>query len=220
MNNKGFATIGIIFAVLLVSMLTMAMFFNPILNTSFNVQNSKELIPNYINNMNGIERVYSVFKENISHNKNIVFEDINKEYKVLKITEDYTDINTNSNVFYVNNKTNVKISFEVSPVNPNKAHSYSVDVRLNETVNVTSSASMTKNSVIDINEDFLYNEETGKTNYGEYEVSVNNINCNVITKVEYKRLDYREVEISNENIKQVLAIENRPNNDTAIYFVQ
>lgn len=223
MNSKGFATTGIIFAVLLTSMLIMAVFFNSILNTSFNVQNSKELVPNYINNMNGIERVYSVFKENISHNKDIAFEDIDKKYKVVKITEDYSDVNRNLNnldTFYVNNKTNIKISFEVYPIDSEKAHSYSVDIRLDGYGNVISSDSMTKNSVIDIDENFLYNQETGKTNYGEYEVNVDTTNCSVVIKVEYKRLDYREVEISNENIKQILAIENSPNGDTAIHFIQ
>ena len=226
MNNKGFATTGIIFAVLLITMIVITLFLNPILNTSVNVKNSKEFTPEYVNNINGVERVYSVFKENISHNKDISFEDIGKEYRVTQIKEDYSDIQLildNYNTFNVNNKTDINIYFEVYPIDYELPHSYSVNVLLNNNKIVASADGMVNNSTMNIANSYLYKEETGETNYGEYKIDVDTTNCNVVTRVEYKKLDYREIELSNENIEQNIGIKNntdRNSINTEIYFIR
>lgn len=226
LNNKGFATTGIILAVLLITMIVITLFLNPILNTSVNVKNSKEFIPEYVNNINGVERVYSVFKENISHNKDISFEDIGKEYRVTQIKEDYSDIQLildNYNTFNVNNKTDINIYFEVYPIDYELPHSYSVNVLLNNNKIVASADDMVNNSTMNIANSYLYNEETGETNYGEYKVDVDTTNCNVVIRVEYKKLDYREIKLSNENIEQNIGIKNNTDRNsiiTEIYFIQ
>ena len=226
LNNKGFATTGIIFAVLLITMIVITLFLNPILNTSVNVKKSKEIIPEYVNNINGVERVYSVFKENISHNKDITFEDIGKKYKVTTVKEDYLDIQLlldNYNTFNVNNKTDINIYFEVYPIDYELPHSYSIDVLLDNNKVVASKDGLVNNSTINVANSYLYNEETGETNYGEYKIDVDTTNCNVVTRVEYKKLDYREIELSNENIEQNIGIKNntdRNSINTEIYFIR
>lgn len=218
MDNKGFATTGIIFAVLLVTMIIMTVFFNPILNTSVNIKNSKELMPEYINDVNGLERVYSVFKENISHDGNIKFEDIGKEYKVNSVKEEYSEIVLdNNNSFNVNNKTDIDIYFEVYPIDDRLPASYSVNVMLGNK-NVVNKNELTNNSTINIDNNYLYNKEDG-TNYGKYTIDVDTINCDVKTKVKFKKLDYREVEITNDNMKQTIGIKNNVDN-VDVYFIR
>lgn len=224
-NNKGFATIGVIVAVLIATMIVITIFFNPILNTSVDIKNSKETIPKYINNMNGIERTYSVFKENMSHNKDISFEDINKEYTISEVDTVYSQIeitlNGSNDTFNINNKTDVNISFEVFPIDPDETHSYNIDLVLNDSNKVISKDNVVNNTVLEIPDNFLYDENTGETNYGEYRLSVDTSNCNVTIKVQYDKLDYREINIKNHNIEQILAIDNSSEeNGVEIYFIQ
>lgn len=222
-NDKGFATIGVIVAVLLTTMIVISVFFNPILNTTVDMKNSKDIVPKYTNNMNGIERTYSVFKNNMSHNKNISFEDIDKEYIVNEVDAEYSltelALNRTNNSFSIDNKTDVKVFIEVFPIDPEESHSYNVDLVLNDSVNIVNKDGVINDTTLEIPENFLYDEATGETNYGEYKLLVDTNNCNVVINVQYNKLDYREISIKNQDIEQVLAIDNSLDK-TEIYFIQ
>lgn len=200
--------------VLFVSMTIMGTFFNPILSTTVNIENSKELTPNYINNMNGLERVHSIFKENVSHNETIRFEDIDRTYEVTQLAEDYSVVRENirnNESFEVNNKTNIRIEFKSEPTSPGN-NSYDIQIKLNGEV-IVEDYNLSNNTLIEIDNDYIYNEETGETNYGEFEININENRVNVVAEVLYNKLDYREVELSNENFTRTLII-----NDNEVYF--
>ena len=209
MNKRGFATIGIMMAVLFVSMVIIGTFFNPIYNTSVNIENSKSLTPKYIDNMNGLERLHATFYDNVSRSGEISFEDLNKSYKVDLVSEDYSIVNEtirNNGTFNVNNKTYLNIEFEVE--SSKIVYSYDIEVKLNGKV-IVENKGLKKNTVIEIGEEFLYNEETGETNYGEFEINVVQNNAEIIANVEYENLDHREVIVSNEDFSRNIEINNK-----------
>lgn len=209
MNKRGFATIGIMMAVLFVSMVIIGTFFNPIYNTSVNIENSKSLTPKYIDNMNGLERLHATFYDNVSRSGEISFEDLNKSYKVDLVSEDYSIVNEtirNNGTFNVNNKTYLNIEFEVE--SSKIVYSYDIEVKLNGKV-IVENKGLKKNTVIEIGEEFLYNEETGETNYGEFEINVVQNNAEIVANVEYENLDHREVIVSNEDFSRNIEINNK-----------
>lgn len=209
MNKRGFATIGIMMAVLFVSMIIIGTFFNPIYNTSVNIENSKSLTPKYIDNMNGLERLHATFYDNVSRSGEISFEDLNKSYKVDLVSEDYSIVNEtirNNGTFNVNNKTYLNIEFEVE--SSKIVYSYDIEVKLNGKV-IVENKGLKKNTVIEIGEEFLYNEETGETNYGEFEINVVQNNAEIVANVEYENLDHREVIVSNEDFSRNIEINNK-----------
>lgn len=224
-NDKGFATIGVVVAVLIATMIVISIFLNPILNTTVNMKESKEIIPKYVNNISGMERLYSVFKENISHNQDLTFEDIEKDYSITEKSSDYSQVelvvNGNNDTFYVNNKTDIDISFKVVPIDSELPHSYNIDLVLNNSESVASKENLSNDASIEIPEDFLYNEDTGETNYGYYSLSINAKNANVLAKINYSKLEHREINIKNNNIEQVLSIDNSSKDENVeIYFIQ
>lgn len=209
MNKRGFATIGIMMAVLFVSMIIIGTFFNPIYNTSVNIENSKSLTPKYIDNMNGLERLHATFYDNVSRSGEISFEDLNKSYKVDLVSEDYSIVNETirkNGTFNVNNKTYLNIEFEVE--SSKIVYSYDIEVKLNGKV-IVENKGLKKNTVIEIGEEFLYNEETGETNYGEFEINVVQNNAEIVANVEYENLDHREVIVSNEDFSRNIEINNK-----------
>lgn len=208
MNKRGFATIGIMMAVLFVSMVIIGTFFNPIYNTSVNIEDSKSLTPKYIDNMNGLERLHATFYDNVSRTGEITFEDLNKSYVVDLVSEDYSVVNKairNTGTFNVNNKTYLNIEFAVE--SSETFYSYDIEVKLNGEV-IVENKDLNKNTVVEIGEEFLYNEETGETNYGEFEINIVQNNAAIVANIEYENLDHREVTVSNEDFSRNIEINN------------
>lgn len=216
MNNKGSTSVGILVAVLLVIGIIMGVFFNPMLNLTLNVENSKDIIPNYINNINGMERLYSVLQNNISHNSDVIFEDIDKEYNIEELTAEYENI-TVGKKFTIENKTDITVNMEIQPISQDEPYYYDIKLILNEDKVVFNKTNLTNNSTMTVNSDFLYNQETGEINYGDFEIIVDSNNCNVSVKTEYDLLVYREINVSNKNINQNIGINNTTRD---IYIIQ
>jgi len=221
-NQRGYATIGVVVAILILTLAISTVFLNPILNTSLNTKQAKDIIPQYVQNMNGIERVYSKLKQNVSLNEPIIFEDISKEYEITEVNSEYQQENLsftgNSNSFSVNNKTDVNIGFQVSQVDSDFTYYYDAKIVHNgETV--ASISNKNTDMTITIDEQYLYNETNGETNYGEYEIIIDTYNSSVESTVSFDKLTYREIKLSNENINQLIGI-TRNTNDFDIHFVQ
>ena len=195
--------------VLLVSMTIMGTFFNPMLNLSTSIQNSKELTPNYIKNMNGLERMYSVFNENKSHVGDITFEDIDKSYNVTTISEDYSVVRVdlkNGGKFNIDNETHIAIEFKSTPTQIGNNY-YDIQINLNGE-KIIENYNLKNNTLIEIEKDYLYNKETGDLNYGEFEILINENMVDVVAEVKYNELAYREATISNDKFSRTVIIEN------------
>ena len=213
-NNKGYATTGMMVLVLLVSMTIMGTFFNPMLNLSSSIQNSKDLTPNYIKNMNGLERMYSVFNENKSHVGDITFEDIDKSYNVSTSTEDYSVVRVDlkdGDKFIVDNETHIAIEFKSTPTEIGDNY-YDIQINLNGE-KIIENYNLKNNTLIEIEKEYLYNRETGDLNYGEFEILINENMVDVVAEVKYNKLKYREAIVSNDKFSRVLIIK-----DDSIYF--
>ncbi|HHT98366.1 MAG TPA: hypothetical protein GXZ90_10795 [Clostridiales bacterium] len=95
-NNEGFITLGIIVAVLIISMILIGIFYKPMISTTMNVKKSEDIVDIYINANNGKERLYSTLRENISYQGKVEFEDIENEYDIMTSNEEYENIELNS----------------------------------------------------------------------------------------------------------------------------
>lgn len=208
MNDKrGFVTIGLVISVMLISIIIISIFYKPIVNTTMDVKNSKSITPDYISNLSGQERVYSLLKENVSYKGNVSFEDLNREFKIKTIKEDYEDIElVNPNVFHINNETEITISLEAHPIDSNEPHSYDYTLTLND--EIVSEGGYNSGTVINIDKEFLYNADKNETNYGRYFLDINSNNCYVSTKVNFRRLKHREIKLSNESMDKIVYIDN------------
>lgn len=207
MNNKGFATIGMMVAVLFVSMAIIGTFFNPILSTTVNMENSRKLTPQYIENMNSLERIYSIFVENPSHVGDIQFEDTERNYNVNEIISEHSTVQKNlldGETFELRNKTDIRIEFKSESIGFGQSD-YDIQIKLNgETI--VEDYGLSNNTLVEISNSYLYNTETGITNYGEFEININERNAEVSAEVRYENLDYREIELSNENFTRTIII--------------
>lgn len=211
-NNRGFATIGLVFSILIIISIIMATFFNPMLNTTQNVKNAENDTLNYTKSLAGKERLYSKLKENISYSGKLVYEDVNVDYDLRTIKEDYEAINLtlgNNQSFNINNSTDIKIELNAVPIDNKKPCSYDVVLK-NDGENILdeSSTNLTNNTIIEVGENFIYNKSTDKTRYGDYILNINSNNCNVKANISFNRLKYRELELINNGDKDVLVIKN------------
>jgi len=218
-NKKGAVTISIIVGVLILTLIVITTFMNPILNTSLNLKQSKEIIPDYIDNITGLERVYSILNENVSYKGSVEFPDIQKEYEVSDIDSVYEervlDFSSNLNTFFINNETDIEIQLKFTPYGPTS--SYDVRLVLNDEFEVKNEDDLSTNSVITVNKDFVYDKINNKTNYGEYKLLINANNAQVTATVTYDKLTFRELSLTGDNLEQTLVIDNR-NEDVEIYF--
>lgn len=220
-NERGFVTVGVVVVILIVSMVIIGTFFNPILSTSVDMKDSREIIPKYVNDSNGLERTYSTIKDNISYNGEIVFDDIEKEYEVSEVDSEYSTVELSlselSNSFEIENKTDIEILLEMAPEDNVNPSSYNVELILNGSESVISQSGLDSNTVLNVPANFVYNESTGEKKYGNYSLSVEAENSTVTAKVKYKKLDYRKVTLKNDSIDKILIIDNRQE-DSKVYF--
>lgn len=220
-NERGFVTVGVIVVILIASMIIIGTFFNPILNTSLDVKKSREIIPQYVNNSNGLERIYSLMRNNVSYNGEIIFDDIDKEYQVTEVDSEYSTVELSlselNNSFNIENKTDINISLEMTPGNNINASSYDVELLLDDSENVISQSGLTSSTVLNVPENYVYNETTGDTKYGKYTLLIEEENSKVTAVVRYKKLDYRETTLKNNSIDKVMVIDNNEE-ESEVYF--
>ena len=76
LNKKGYATIGIIFSVLLVVTLISPLFFRQVINTNVRMKEDRQVLPEYLKKRNGLERLHGMLSENNSLEGTVNFEDL------------------------------------------------------------------------------------------------------------------------------------------------
>lgn len=219
LNNKGYATLTTLLIVLIITSALLLLFYDPILDTSKNVAQSSLIGKEMINDKNGEERLYSLLVDNISYEEKTIYADLNNEYEIKTLNEEFETIELNfksemANGFSINNKTNITMDFNVQVINPNEPHYYDVKLVVKgKDILDGQGLDLKANSVITVNSDKIYDKLTGETNYGNYMLNITPArNCNVDVVVTYEQLRYRELEIKGDNFRNVVVIENPVNN--------
>lgn len=222
-NNEGFITLGIIVAVLIISMILIGIFYKPMISTTMNVKKSEDIVDIYINANNGKERLYSTLRENISYQGKVKFEDVENEYDIMTSNEEYENIelnfNNNYNTFNINNQTDIELYFQMVPINPELSHSYDISLTVNgiDVLEKIDKTNLTNGVTINIDKNFTYNEENNETNYGEYKLSLNKNNCDVNVSVKFRELKNRKINVLHNYLNNTATIQN-DNDNIDIYF--
>lgn len=195
LNKKGYATIGVIFAVLLVVMLISPLFFRPIMNTSVSVKEARQVLPEYLKKRNGLERLHGMLYENNSLEGTVDFEDLEATYELETVAVELEDEVVNNELsFAINHATDIAVEFKATVLGENP--SYDVYLMLNGEI-IQQVDDLTEDASINISNEFIYNKETGISNFGNYELVISNSNIDVDTKISYSKLKFREVRVNN-----------------------
>lgn len=202
LNKKGYATIGVIFAVLLVVMLISPLFFRPVMNTSVSVKEASQVLPAYLKKRNGLERLHGMLYENNSLEGTVDFEDLEATYELETVAVEFEDEIVNNELsFTINHATDIAIEFKTTVTGENP--SYDVHLLLNGEI-IQQVEDLTENASINISNEFIYNKETGASNFGDYELLISNSNINVDTKISYGKLKLREVRVNDGEFSIVI----------------
>lgn len=195
LNKKGYATIGIIFSVLLVVMLISPLFFRSVMNTSVKMKEDSKVLPDYLKKRNGLERLHGMLSENNSLEGTVNFEDLEETYELETVDVELEDKVINNELsFTINNATDIAIEFKTTALGENP--SYDVYLMLNGKI-IQQVDDLTEDASINISNEFVYNKETGISNFGDYKLVISNSNINVDTKISYSKLKFREVRVNN-----------------------
>ena len=195
LNKKGYATIGIILSVLLVVLLISPLFFRQIMNTSVKMKEDTQILPAYLKKRNAFERLHGMLSENNSLEGTVNFEDLEETYELETVAIELEDEVLNNELsFTINNATDIAIEFKTTTLGENP--SYDVYLMLNGKI-IQQVDDLTEDASINISNEFVYNKETGISNFGDYELVISNSNINVDTKISYSKLKFREVSVNN-----------------------
>ena len=195
LNKKGYATIGIILSVLLVVLLISPLFFRQIMNTSVKMKEDTQVLPAYLKKRNAFERLHGMLSENNSLEGTVNFEDLEETYELETVAVELEDEVLNNELsFTINNATDIAIEFKTTTLGENP--SYDVYLMLNGKI-IQQVDDLTEDASINISNEFVYNKETGISNFGDYELVISNSNINVDTKISYSKLKFREVSVNN-----------------------
>lgn len=217
-NQKGFATVGLAMAVMIVASILIITFSNPMLNTTNSIKNAENNTEKYVSSIASKERLHSKLNENISYKGELRYDDIETAYNVNTKSEDYESkslsFNESGGSLQINNETDINISISSSPKDSKLNHSYSISVE-HDGVDIIGEGgkSLTGNNNIKIGKNYLYNEENDSTNYGIYNILVDSKNADVSITVTYNRLAKREIEVTGKDFKESIVIENEEINN-------
>lgn len=205
----------ILIITLTITSMLLLIFYQPIFETSKNVVKSSLISDKITKDMNGKERLYSLLNKNISFEGTTLYPDLEKEYKVTTIDEDFEvkELHFNShelNNFFLNNETNIEIEVTVSPLDPLEPFSYGIELMLEEE-DLLEETGLDLQADVDINipANKIYNRETGETKYGEYVLNIPHAdNCIVKAVVVYNKLYHREINVESEGFNENITINN------------
>jgi len=224
MKRKGFTNLIIVVGIMLFSMALISIFGFPLINSYFRTTKAINLVEPYVESMNGLERLYGKFYENISYNETTTYSDLNKIYTVIDKQLDNRPISLtvsgdSNTAFKILNKTDINITINYSPsagLLPGDPTYYNVEIFCAGT-SIYNSTNISSGKSITIPSDFLYDKTTGISNYGEYKLIINSVNSDINTNIAYNEQSYRKIEITeNTDIKRTLVIENNTSIDGTI----
>jgi hypothetical protein len=222
MDRKGFmATITVVIT-LIISGIIIASFQPLIIGKAKINQHVENYTTNKINSRNGLERLYSMYSQDISANLNeLSYEDLGISYEIEEIEKDTRQIIkavNNRGSFFINNKTtlNVRLDFIDRRISEDDFAYYSFDIKHDgESIfeeNIINEALVGSGLEINIEID----EE-----YGDYEVFYSTHNMDIDVTVEYTEQSYRKLRIIENNKKErIIIIENNVELRTLNKFIE
>lgn len=221
MNNKGYISPAIMLVILLVCLMMFGLFYSRSIVVTKDLNESGKIINDVVNSNTGLERMYSLLYNNISYEGLSNYSDLNKLYEVQTIEEKFEKIILNSNdkeiQFNIENKTPINIKMTVYPYNEDD-YEYSAKL-IHNGVNLLGDAERNiYDSSYVIEETFSYNKETQITNYGEYVLNVDAVNCDVEVEIQYDNLIERVILLKNDMVKREIMI--KRNDDLKIEYLK
>lgn len=220
-NNKGYIAPTTMLIILLVCLMMFGLFYSKTIVVTKDLNESGKLVNDVVNSNTGLERMYSLLYNNVSYEGSSNFSDINKLYEVQTIEEKFERIVLNSRnnkvKFNINNRTPINIKMTVHP-NNDGAYEYSAEL-IYDGVNLLENADRNVyDSSYSIEEIFSYDKETQITNYGEYVLNIDTVNCNVTVEIEYDNLIERTLLLNNDMVEREIII--KRNDDLKIEYLK
>lgn len=216
MNNKGAVSFGIILSTLITTFTMIGIFIPTFLNSAGESNKSEEINEKYSKDLNALERIHAIYSENVSYNGELDFEDLEVKYLASEESSEFkTEVVDRENErFYLNNSTEMKIKANGSIIDDEyKSFSYDIVLYLGEKEIHRSNVNRYRDVEVSIKPEVFYDEKTNKTNYGYYQVKIeneNNINVYKVN-VEYFKLTDRVLKLDRDGKIQFLHIDNNTN---------
>ncbi len=215
MNNRGYATFGVLMIILILTSMYLGLFYGGILNTNKDVAKSSLISNEMVKESNGKERLYSLLKDNISFVGQVTYEDLDRGYEIKTLDETYESVSIHSDSyssesFLINNKTDINVHFVVMPIDIEESYSYSAELILNGKDMFNDSVQNVSSGInVTIDKDEIYNTDTQETNYGYYSLNFTDLNnCTVSAVITYDKLINRELSIIGRILNKNVVIYN------------
>lgn len=222
LNKQGYIGFGGAFLVFIVTFAFLFVLYNSSSNSLKISKETSRLTDHYVAAANGKERLHGALYENFSLVGEVEYEDILKsKYVIETISEDFSNKILNSNgepiSFELKNKSEINISVSTEPFTLESICTYSVSL-LNENGREMLQGEGLNHfdKTFNIPSQLLYNEQTGETNLGLFNFSINSSGCSTSTQISYNELLEREVSVKGNSIDLNILIEGLPNEKITI----
>lgn len=207
MGKKGTITTSFALIIFLVSALILAVPLKSLLVSTKLINDNYTVLEELISHKTSLERLYSNIYKNISYTDGTI-NCGDYEFKIRTLDEVYVDTeinkyNTVEQEFEIQNATGITIEtsyWKHTNLIEGESSGYTIELVLvhddGSIRSIEKLIDINTNIVIEIPTEFVYNKVSGETNYGTYKLYLNADNCDVETKVKYKDLVYRTIEVT------------------------
>lgn len=212
MNNKGYIDVATMLLILFVSLMLFGVFYARNVSVVADTDNSIKTVDVVNDSKKGLERTHALLSKNVSYDGLVKYADINKEYSISTISEEFETknlISSNSLKFNVSNKTPLKVKITVFPTNENLSHSYGAELLYKGENLLSNSQDLYYDFEQTIPSEKIYNSKTQESNYGDYFLNITKLeNATLKIDITYDILRKREILLKGPNIEKEVLISN------------
>lgn len=212
MNNKGYIDVATMLLILFVSLMLFGVFYARNVSVVADTDNSIKTVDVVNDSKKGLERTHALLSKNVSYDGLVKYADINKEYFISTISEEFETKNltsSNSLKFNVTNKTPLKVKITVFPTNESLPHSYGVELVYKGENLLSNAQDLYYDFEQTISSEKIYNSKTQESNYGDYFLNITNLeNATLKIDITYDILREREILLKGPNIEKEVLISN------------
>lgn len=212
MNNKGYIDVATMLLILFVSLMLFGVFYARNVSVVADTDNSIKTVDVVNDSKKGLERTHALLSNNVSYDGLVKYADINKEYSISTISEEFETKNltsSNSLKFNVRNKTPLKVKITVFPTNENFTHSYGAELLYKGENLLSNSQDLYYDFEQTIPSEKIYNSKTQESNYGDYFLNITKLeNATLKIDITYDILRKREILLKGPNIEKEVLISN------------
>lgn len=201
LNKKGMLNIHFVLAFIIIIFIIIMSISIPLVNKYYQTNAMFQTTTDNINEKNSISRIYEKIHQNMSVEGPLIYSDLGTDYQIAEVSTDYdTKTYTFGNYQYVNvyNKTDIQINLGFTSDDSENPGYYNVSVLYKGNV-INEFNNQSGNLSITIPSNYLYDESSDTTHYGEYEVVISEFNGISNGTVEYQELTSREINLYSEN---------------------